>query len=127
MERDRLAPLSGCGLQVSQLLTEPPAKVGGQIVAEGERVPLPILLVGRVELEVRTAFGEVELPDSQGGELVVPQPGENQRLVDQGSLPTDRRQPGRGFGPQGRYRLPLPLHPPDGPSIGQRPGGGDGE
>ena len=53
------------------------AKVVGEVIPEGYRVPLTTLLVCRVELQVRITPGEVGLPDGQRRQLVLAPPGEH--------------------------------------------------
>jgi hypothetical protein len=50
--RDRGAGLAGFLLQPGQLVGEPVAQVRGEVIPQGDIVPLPVLLIGGVEGEV---------------------------------------------------------------------------
>jgi hypothetical protein len=83
MKRDRLTYRPGLPLHPGQCLVEPAAEVGGEVISDRECIPLPALLVSRVEVQEGTARGEGELPDGQGPQLVPVETGQDESLVDQ--------------------------------------------
>jgi hypothetical protein len=102
-----------------QPIRQPPAQVFGEVVANRERVTLPVLLIRCVELQHRGAERQVELPCGERPQFVFPQAGQNQRLVHQGPLTPERLQPGFGRRFELCDRHPLLLAPSDGSHVRQ--------
>ena len=125
--RDRLAPASGFRLECGELVVEPVLQVVRQVGADDNAVAFPVLLVVGVEFDVGDRPVELELRDGQARQLVLPEPGEHQRLVDQGSLSTERFEPFPNFRPNVGDSLPLPLAPSHGQGFEQGSAAGDVE
>jgi hypothetical protein len=108
-----------------QLLGEPLPEFRGQVGAERESGSLAVLLIGGFEVERRGRAIEPELGQRQRRQLPLPQPGQDERLVDQGPLATQAGQVFNGFGSDVCPLFTLVLPAPDQPCLPQRPAGGN--
>ena len=91
--RNRLAAPEGFRLECGELVGEPGSKVVRQVGPDDDVVAFPVLLVGGVEFDIGGRPVEPELSDGQGRQLVLAESGQDQRLVDQGSLSADHFEP----------------------------------
>jgi hypothetical protein len=83
---DRLALPKGICLEPGEPVVEPALQVFRQIAANDDAIPFPVLLVFGVEFEMRDRGVESKLGHRQARQFAPPEPGQNHRLVDQGSL-----------------------------------------
>ena len=107
--RDRLRPFAGFRLECSELIGEPGSEVFRQIGPDHNAVAFAVLLVVGVKLDVGNRPIEPELSDGQGRQFVLPESGQNERLVDEGSLSPQRFELRPDLGTELGDRLPLPL------------------
>jgi hypothetical protein len=92
MQRDRLARGPGRLLQPTELAGQPVSQVVGQVVPQDQFAALLVLLFAGVEADERGRLVQVQVRDRQGGQLRLPQPAQEQRLVDQGTFASQQFQ-----------------------------------
>ncbi len=122
--RNRLAAAASIGLERGELAGEPGSEIGDEVGAEDDAVAFAVLLVGRIELGVRDRPVEPELIDRERTEFVPTEPGQDEGLVDQGSL-SGRVIRVAPVSHPGRWRSSRPVACPFGGSM-RRAGGDDG-
>ena len=85
-------------LQPVELVGEPVAQVGGEVIPQRDVGSLPVLFVGGVEGDERHGVVKVQLRHGEGCQLALAEPGQHQRLVDQRPFPPEQFQPARTSG-----------------------------
>jgi hypothetical protein len=90
--RERLAPPKSIRLEPGEPVVEPALQIFRKVVPEDNAIPFPVLLVFGVEFNVRNRALEPKLGDCQARQLAPPEPGQDHRFVDQGSLQPERFQ-----------------------------------
>jgi hypothetical protein len=84
---NRGAPPAGFLLQPLQLVGDPAAQVRGEVIPQRDFVPLTALLVARVQCQEGNRRVKVQLPHGHGSQLATPEPGQQERLIDQRPFP----------------------------------------
>jgi hypothetical protein len=112
-----LKPTSGFILAYGERVGKPGPDIVGQISPDRHGVALPVFLVGLIQLGVGVRPVEPQLTDSQRCQLVSAESGQNQRLVNQGSLSTEGVELLPNLWPDVGHGLPHAFASPDGQGV----------